>query len=249
MEFVTICRALARHKPLIALGALLAILGGLLLAGVLGVGPGSSGAETTAVAASRVQLDFPTAIIVDVTSVHETIPTQAAQISDLVSAEDQRVAIARRAGLPARDVGMVRPQLTQLLALGQLADRASRVAAVPVGKRYTIEVQAAQNLPIVAINVAAPTRGEATRLSRATIEQLRTVAASRGPSPKRALEVIALDPVRAVVVRPPDRWAIYGVIGGVGFFVLWCSALLVLSGLLRAWRSATAAAVAHAASA
>jgi hypothetical protein len=232
MEFVSIFRALARRRLLVGVGALLSILVGVLLAGTLGSGPGSSPAKASALAAARVQLDFSTAIVADVFSVDETIPIQAALIADLVSGEQQRVEIARRAALRPSEVGIVRLQLAQLLAVAQLPDRAARTSALPVGKRYTVDVQAVQNLPILSITTAAPTVGVAKRLNKATIEQLRALVAARAPTPDRALRVIALDPVTGIIVRPPHRWSLYGFIGGIGFFVFWCCAVVVLSGLL-----------------
>jgi hypothetical protein len=240
VEFLNIFGALGQRRSLVVLGALLALLLGALAAGLLPFGAGSAERRSFGSAQIRVLIDHRKSVVADLGTPSETISTQAALLADLMTGDAERVQIARRAGVPAADVSMDRMQLERLIALGQLPERTGPVAAV-VPRPYVVNVSAASPLPVITVDVSAPTAAAAARVAlsaRATLEALVT---ARAPSPGRSVVVLPVGPVRFATVPAPQRSPLVGVGLAVFVFLFWCCAVVVLHGVLRAWRRATVA--------
>jgi hypothetical protein len=240
MEFLSILGVLAQRRILVALGVLAALLVGAMASGALPFGPGSSVGRPAGVAQTRIMVDHRHTVVTDVAESSDTVGTQAALLANLMSGDAERDSIARRAGIPAEDLGMQRMDLARLVALGQLADRAGKASSA-IARPYVVNVGATSPLPILTIDAFAPTAADAARVATATRETLAEVVAARAPTASRSVVLKPLGDVRSLTVPASRRSPIFGVIGALGFFVFWCCAVVVLHGLQRAWRNVAVA--------
>jgi hypothetical protein len=239
MEFLSIFGVLAQRRILVALGVLLALLVGATAAGLLPVGPGSTPGTPSGLAQTRVIVDHPKAVLADTSEISDTVGKQAALFADVISGDPQRDAIARRAGIAPAQLGMRRLELTQLVALSQLAERAAKVSA-GVARPYVVNVWAATPLPVLTIDVVAPTAAGAARVARATRDTLQALVPARSPAVVRSIVVKPLGEVRAVDVPADTPSKVVAVAATIAFFVFWLCAVVVLTGLQRAWRNVIA---------
>lgn len=239
MEFMNVFAVLAQRRLLVALGVPLALLIAAMLAGMLPFGPGSASGAPSALAQTRVIVDHRKTVVADTAEISDTVGIQAALLADVISGDAQRSDIARRAGIPAEQLGIKRLQLAQLFALGQLADRAARVSA-SVARPYVLNVWAASPLPVLTIDVTAPTEAQAARIVTATNETLQALVLARARSPQRSIVIKPLGGVRALTIPPSTPSNSVAVAGAVVCFVLWLCAVVLFTGLQRAWRNATA---------
>ena len=224
---------------LVGLGVLVSLAVGAAVAGVLPIGPRSGAGSRAGVAQARLMVDHRRAVVADVTAVADTLGNQAALLTDLMAGDAQRDSVAALAGIRREDLGMQRMQLTELVALGQLAERATKAAAT-VARRYVVNVWAARPLPVITIDVTGPSGPAAARVARATRLALLRLVRARAPSPSRRLVLRPLGGVRAQDVQPSRRSPLYGVLAAILLFVFWCCGVIVLTGLQRRWRAAGA---------
>jgi hypothetical protein len=239
MEFLSIFAVLAQRRVLVALGVPLALLIAAMAAGLLPFGPGSTSGAATGLAQTRVMVDHKKAVVADTAEISDTVGTQAALLADVISGDGPRAAIARRAGIPAADLGLKRMQLAQFFALGQLSERAAKVSA-DVQRPYVVNVWAATPLPVLTIDVTAPSAPQAARIAEATRATLGELVRARAPSERRSIVVKPLGTVRAVPIPGSTPSKIVAVAAAIAFLVFWLCAVVVLHGLLRVWRNATA---------
>jgi hypothetical protein len=237
MEFLTIFGVLARHRLLVTLGAVLALLVALLVAGMLPFGPGSKPGAPSGIAQARMIVDHRKTVVADAAQNADTVGTQAALLADVMAGDAERDAIARRAGIPAAQVGMQRLQLEQLVAPGQLAERAAKASAT-AALPYVVNVWAASPLPVLTIDVVAPSGADAARVARVTRDVLQAVVAFRAPALGRGLVVKPLGDVRSAELPGSTPPRIIAPAAAVVFFVFWLCAIVIASGLRRAWRNA-----------
>jgi hypothetical protein len=240
VEFLSVFGVLAQRRMLVAFGMLLALLVGAMAAGMLPVGPGSTPGAPSGLAQTRVLVDHPQAVLPDTSEISDTVGKQAALLADLISGDAQRDAIAQRAGIPAAQLGMQRMQLAQLLALGQQAERAAKVSA-GVARPYVVNVWAASPLPVLTIDVVAPTATGAARVVGATRATLEALVAERAPSAGHGIVIKPLGDGRAADVPADTPSKRVALAAAIAFFIFWSCAVVVLTGLQRAWRNAVAA--------
>jgi hypothetical protein len=234
MEFLIVSRQLARHRVLVALGALLAIAVCLAVAGML---PGAGGAPAaTGLARGRVLIDTPSSLVGDAGASADAIGGQASLLTDLLTGADQQQRIARAAGVPAGSLVVVRPAALAPIDPSNLGEDASIAGSAPA--LYTVTLQVQPDLPIVTFQAAAPTREAAQRLDDAAMNAMRALVAARAPTPSRALAVRTFEPVRAVTVsgKSAAKRMALGVIAGLLLFTFWVSGIVVAGGVARALR-------------
>lgn len=107
MELIGALRMLRRRRVLVALGVLAAVAAGLAVERRLD--SGAAAAQEPMVAETRLFVDTPTPLAVDVEADTETIGAHAALLADLMAAEPQVRAIARGAGVAVGDLAVLRP--------------------------------------------------------------------------------------------------------------------------------------------
>jgi hypothetical protein len=239
MEFLSIFGVLAQRWMLVALGVLVALLVGATAAGMLPVGPGSTPGVRSGLAQTRVIVDHPKAVVADTSEISDTVGKQAALLADIVSGDPERDKIARRAGIPAARLGMKRMELELIVARGQQAERAAKVSA-GVARPYVVNVWAALPLPVLTIDVVAPTAAGAAAVARATRDTLQAIVTARAPSAARSIVMKPLGDVRAVTVPADTPSKPIAVVAAMAFFVFWLCGVVLLTGLQRAWRNAVA---------
>jgi hypothetical protein len=239
MEFLSIFAVLAQRRILVALGVPLAALIAAMVGGLLPFGPGSAPGATAGLAQTRVMVDHSKAVIADTAQISDTVGTQAALLADLITGDAQRAAIARRAGISPARLGMQRMQLTEIVARGQLAERAGEAAAT-ITRPYVVNVWPASPLPVLTIDAKAPTAAGAGRVATATREQLQALVGAHAPSAQRSIVIKPLGSVRALAVQASSRSKLVAVAAGFVFFVCWLCLVVILTGVTRAWRNATA---------
>jgi hypothetical protein len=237
VELIGALRMLRRRRVLVALGVLAAVAAGLAVERRLD--SGAAAAQEPMVAETRLFVDTPTPLAVDVEADTETIGAHAALLADLMAAEPQVRAIARGAGVAVGDLAVLRPVLTAPAERGQLAER---TAEAPPSRPYTLKVTASVALPIVSLEAGAPDADVAARLAQAGTEALESLAAAKGPTPGRRLVVEPLEPV--TVAEPEAGGApasLLGLAAAFVTFVVWCVAVVLAGGVVRGLRRPAAA--------
>jgi hypothetical protein len=241
MELVNILGVLARHRRLVGAGACLgALIGILSLYGISLSPPGLVSRDQIAgTAVARVLVDAPHSVSVNAESEQaDTLAMRAILLADLMSADPSRAAIARAAGIPARDLLVTGPAVGPPPAMSPLAGRAA-VAAATTSQTSSLRLSSDGELPIIWIDAAAPDALRARRLVDAAATTLAAVAASRGAPRPSGVVVERLGPTGAApVVRGPRK--AFALIAAVVVFSLWCSALVLASSLRRRVAARTA---------
>lgn len=239
MEFLTIFSVLAQRRILVALGVPLALLVAAAIGGLLPFGPGSTPGVATGLAQVRVMVDHEKAVVADTGEISDTVGAQAALLADIIAGDAPRDAIARKAGVPPAELGLMRMQLADLFALGQLPERAAQVSA-GIARPYVINVWAATPLPVLTIDITAPSAAQAAELAAATRDTLAATVLAHAPSPARSIVIKPLGEVRAVAIPPSEPSPVIAAVAGICFFVFWLCAVVLLTGAQRVWRNATA---------
>lgn len=240
MELVTVVRILHERRMLVGLGVIVALLAGLAAAGRLPVGPSAAPTKVTATARTRLMVDMPKPLAVDLDARADTIGPQAALLADLMAAAPQTQVIAREAGVTPGQLAVLRPNLTAPAAPSPLGTRAV-AASTAVPRSHVVSIQASTLLPIVEVDAFAPNSRAAARLAAATTTALETLAAERARGTSRGLVVKPLEPIRTKpVIRGGPPNPALGVFAAFMTFVLWCIALVLAAGLGRGWRRAVA---------
>jgi hypothetical protein len=91
-------------------------------------------------------------------------------------------------------------------------------------------------LPIVTIEARAPNARAAAALVRATAATLRSLAQSRAPTPRRAMVVRPLEPVRSITLLAGQPRKSVAVAVAALVFVFWCVGMVLAASLIRALR-------------
>jgi len=233
MELLSVLRLLAEKRLLVALGAVAAVLAGIVASGALGVGPMSAPERTSGVASSRTLVDTPRPLAADLGASDATIDAQAVLLAESLADAGLRAALARSAGVPARELTVlsVRSEQSVRSPLAEAAEEAAQTA----GGAYTLKVHAPPDVPIITVVAAAPDRLTAARLAAAAPPVLESLAAARAPTQSRRLSAERLGPVRVAEVKSGGVKPLTGIVGAVALFAMWCGGIVILSGLARVW--------------
>ena len=173
----------------------------------------------------------------------DTLGVRAALLADLLSTDDVRAQIARKAGLQPGQVAVLTPAMDQptlQLALPIAATTAAATAVEP----YVLVVTNQGSIPILSLKALGPSPLGAAKVANAAADALRGLIATKS-SGRPEIIVERLGPA---VSRPssgskrPMALAVLVVMFGV-----WCFGLVVVVGCRNRWRHRRAASAAGAA--
>jgi hypothetical protein len=234
VEILTVLRLLVRRRRLVALGLLVAVAAGAVATGKLGIGPIDTQARRTWVATSEVQIDTPRPLSVDAHASAATIQTQTILLADYLTSDASRDAIARKAAVDGAELTVSTPSIDSPLRQSPLVVRASLEAAIS-RTPYTVISIPAQLTPIMAVTAMGPDRETTVALSDAAVSAL-DAAAGASDDAGRGLETEALGPIRVDAFTSSRSGLVLGVALTVFLFASWCGAIVIGTGLVRAWR-------------
>lgn len=236
MELVAIARVLASHRAAVPLGAVAAVLAGLLAAGAISVFPpglGTGGAAQTT-ALSRVQLDTPRPLVADArVKGAETIAARTRLFTFLMSTESFATGVAARAGLDRDAFAIAIAGSDAPLEPTPLAGEAALATAPQADSIVT--VAADPQVPVISITAAAADGPAASLLATATTAELVSLVDDQAPS--GGVRHVLANPIGAPVVEAQAQGtrSRAGLAAAVVVFVLWCSAIVVAAAGNR-WR-------------
>ncbi len=256
MELADIGSVLRRHRILVAVGALLAVLAAAQLSGAIANVRGAAGAPPAGQALIQVQVDTrsPLAATVGLDAA-ETIAQRTVLLADLMGKDSTVAAIAHQAGVAAGGLYVQTPVLLpvsefQTLPNGELATVVAAATQTVAGATDVVHLVPNPTLPIITVGTSAPNARTAVALANATVAALRaaTIPSStaapggRQATAPAALIIRPLGVVRSVAIAAHTLHLAIGLAALLAVFVFWCIGVLFASGLARLWRSGAVAA-------
>jgi hypothetical protein len=243
VEIVDILRVLLRARLLVLVGALLAVLAGLLAAYHVSIAPpGITSRQTvTGLGVTRLQLDTDPALVTNARSQDiAVLGTQARLIADLMASARVKAEIARDTGIAGAKLLVIGPSMLEPVVPSPLAKRASEVAAA-AREPYVLTVGAGlgSELPIITIETAAPDARRADRLADAAVKGLASSVSSLGsPGTSRLI----LRPLGAPRVgsKVSDSKLPMAMAAAIVLFAMWCGAIVVAAGIAARLRGGAA---------
>jgi hypothetical protein len=240
MDSVTILRDLWHLRRAVVIVALLALITGTAVLYKVSFPPNlESRRYDVGLATARILVDTPSSQVVEVAPKgSDTLGVRANLLASLMADGVVKAAIARRAGLPPKE----------LLGISEAATEPAPVSKPPGRRDFALTTRVLMNtggdqLPIIEIEAQAPDRASASRLGAAAVEGLRdyldsTAARQQVPDADR-LQVTGLGAPQADVVSrgPGPVLAVAVMILVLGFG---CGMLLLALAVARKWRAASA---------
>ncbi len=243
MELVAILRLLWRHRVLVLVAGLVAVLVGLSTSFRIGLPPKlESRHYQVGIGSATALVDTPHSQVVDLgpdTGADiATLSARASLLASLMTSSPLKDQIARRAGIDANELDTAAPDAVT----GESAD------VVLKGKDQTAHVLKAAianlesgQIPIISVSTQAPDAAGAARLADASVKVLQshilTTAGTDNVPERRRVVVRALGPARSTTVsRGPSPIVGLGV--GLLIFGVGCGAIVGISALRRGWRRA-----------
>ncbi len=246
MEAAKVLRQLWRHRLSVAVGMLLALMLGVVMA--YKVTPGfppqlESRQYKVGIASAEMLIDSPSSQVADLGGGQAAVDvnaltTRARLLANLMATSPLKDQIARRAGIPARSLIASVPSIGLALEPKPLDN--SNTSNPRANK---LKVSFNEELPIITAEAQAATPQTAARISGAAVDQLgaylKSVAASDEVPNARKLVISPLGPPRsAIVIRGPRR--LFAIAAFIFVFGLWCTGLVIFSRLANQWRLAAA---------
>jgi hypothetical protein len=237
MELVAILQVLWQRRVLIAVGAVVAVA-------VAALGARSeSAAVTGAVASGKVLFDTADSQLVEAAPKEgATTPMRAFLLGELVAGDEGRAIVARRAGVPTRELTVIGPSASLQPPLETPLAKQVRAATVAPTTSNVVRVFTDTVSPILAIEASAPDGRRAQALVDATANSLAALAAQHDATASHGFvtEVVASPRVRETVSA--SHRAVFAVVAAIALFALWCAAIVVAWGIAgRGARPAVAA--------
>jgi hypothetical protein len=243
MELLSVIRLLLGRRISLAVGLLLAAGVGAVISGALPL--------YHARAASRhweglsvVLVDTKAPLLATTTPYGaDTITQRSVLLASQMGSREVTAMIAREAGVPPDQLAIVTPtfapvEVNGLLPNGQLPQRVALAAQIGTLQRFIVRLVADYSNPVIAIGTVAPTARQARALAEATIATLRS-ATNGGARPRGPVNVEPQGPVLvARSVGSSRSHHLLGLLALIGVFCLWCTGVVICSGLARAWKSA-----------
>jgi hypothetical protein len=240
MELLNPLRLLARRRRILAIGALMALAMGLAASGSLPFGPLASPERRSAVATAEIQIDTLRPLAADLRASTATIAEQSMMLGERLAADDTRTFIARRAGVPVRDL-LVLSSRTVIVGRSSPVARAAVDAGSSAQSRFRLTVSSlTDDTPILSIEAAAPDRATAAGLAAAAAPALELVIDAAPESVRKRLEVKPLAAPRTASVVSGGPRPLLGVLAALFGFVGWCWCVVVAGGAARLWRTSMA---------
>jgi hypothetical protein len=240
MDSVTILRDLWRLRRAVVIVALLALITGTTVLYKVSFPPNlESRRYDVGLATARILVDTPSSQVVEVAPKgSDTLGVRANLLASLMADGVVKAAIARRAGLPPKE----------LVGISEAATEPAPVSKPPGRRDFALTTRVLTNtggdqLPIIEIEAQAPDRASAARLGSAAIEGLRdyldTTAASQQVPDADRLQVTGLGaPQAEVSARGPGP--VFAIVVMILVFGLGCGLLLLALSVARKWRAASA---------
>lgn len=237
MDIVTILRNLSRHRVLVSGALVLAVFAGVVV--THNIPSFKSRQHQVGVATERILVDTPSSQVVNVAPRGiDTVGVTANLLATLMIDGPVKSAIAARAGLSP----------TKIVGTTSAATLAQTPTTAPSRTDYSLSTQvvtdpAGNALPIIEVDIQAPTGAGAAKLSAAVIAGVKdylssTAATERIPDADR-LQVDSVGASPATTdSRGPSNLVGLAVVAGV--FLLGCAAILCGHALVRGWRAAEA---------
>lgn len=247
MEVVSILRQLWRRRLIVAVGVAVALTAGVLIAYRVeaGVPPRFESRQyQVGIASAEVLVDSHSSQIIDLgggplrTDI-VALTARARLLANIMAASPMKDQIARRAGIDPRTFSASAP------SLGPDALKPASLDSSPAALRPNVmTVYYNETLPIVTADAQAADQATAARISSAAIAELgsylETVAAQDKVPDARQLVIDPLGPARFATVERGARRR-YAIVAFLFVLGLWCTAIVLISGLARNWRDAAAA--------
>jgi hypothetical protein len=239
MDSVTILRDLWRLRRAVVIVALLALITGTAVLYKVSFPPNlESRRYDVGLATARILVDTPSSQVVEVAPKgSDSLGVRANLLASLMVDGVVKGAIARRAGLPPKD----------LVGISEAATEPSPVSKPPTRRDFVLTTRVLTNtggdqLPIIEIEAQAPNRASAAKLASAAIEGLRdyldTTAASQQVPDADRLQVTGLGaPQAEVSARGPGP--AFAIVVMILVFGLGCGLLLLALTVARKWRAAS----------
>ena len=239
METLTVLRLLVRMRLLVAMGALVAVFGGAVATGTLGIGPFDGSSHLVWVATTEVQVDTRRPLATDAHASAATIQTQTVLLADYVTSDASRAAMAREVGVERAALTVTTPVIDSPLRQSPLVYRTTQ-AVIVSRTPYTVTANPAQLTPIMELVATGPDQETTVALSGAAAGALRSAAGADPGEAGGGLKIEELGPVRLDSFETGGSGPLMGVALALFLFCLWCGAIVVVSGVVRAWRSSPA---------
>jgi hypothetical protein len=241
MELVAFLRVLWRHRLVVALGALVAIGIGVIVAR----GP----VTHTGAATRNMLLDTPTSELVDADPLGaDSLGWRATFLANLMSSDAVRLRVAGEMRVPADSLVITVPSQSIPPIPLSLPVKALDAAATSAStKPLQLSISDVRPLPMIRIDARAPNRSTAARLVAVASHLLSDEAPAPVGSPAargvylQPLVARELGPVKSRDIAAGARRSMAAAVAVV-VFALWCSAVAVVSSLARARRARAAAA-------
>lgn len=232
-----ILRDLWRRRVMVAVVALVALAIGWMLAYKVGFPP-ERRSYTVGVASASLLVDTPKSQVIEIAPKgSDMLGARANVLANLMVDGEIKDAIARRVGLPAKELvattDSAGPTETETTLTAQSHAYSTSVA-------HTSDMN---ELPIIKVETQAPDVRRAIALANAAVaglsESLDSKAASETISDTRRLRVRALGTAQGrLETRGPGR--VIAVAAAIFVFALGCGLILAVSAVIRGWRAADA---------
>jgi hypothetical protein len=237
MEIASIFGELWRRRWLVALGAVVAVL-----VGVVALMKANNAATRVGVASQVLVLDtIPSQIVAPAPKRVLNLTWQSMLAGYGMAGEGTEKAIADKLGVNPSELVVAIPRIERPARATPLPERAAEMAAVHP-EPYVLSVGLNPRVPIISLNTTAPTVEAARRLTAAGAAKLRAVPEGGKGRPIFTVDDVSQVTGREIVSRP--RRVVAVVAAGV-FFGLWCAGLLIVPAIARAFRSGRRAATVH----
>jgi hypothetical protein len=240
MEIVNALRTLWRHRTLVAVGALVAVITGVAVA--YRIPSFQSRSFDVGVATGEILVDTPSSQVVAVAPAGVgTVAGAANLLATIMTQGTVQRTIAVDAGLSPQNLFTVAASGVGTPA--NVPDTAVRKPGTAVLTTKNLTDAAGDALPIIWIEARASDAATAVKVANASVSALRNYLASRGASERipntQRLVIDSLGPPQAHLENGgPSRIVAPGV--GLGVFALVCALILFVTALARGWREASA---------
>lgn len=228
MDTVRILRLLRRHPLLVAIGALVAVLAGLMSTYDISPLPPklTIRATSSGTASGRVLLSARKEPAFGLeTKVAGTLSARAKLLADLMATEESRARIAREAGVATDELAILGPSSGAPALSLPLAVQATEAAALARAP-YLLKADVDGPVAIISLRSSAPDSTVAARIVDAAAASLDDLISSRSARTPALLVERLGPPVEhtIVVAHSPALAAIVTFV----LFVLWCAAIVLV---------------------
>lgn len=231
MELLSILQRLAQHRVLVVAGIVPALLAGLIIGFQVSLSPFAiaSRDETRTIGRAQILIQTQREPIADLQPEGAELPTlgaRALMMSDLMATDTVRRDIARRAGIALDRLTVVAPSQNLAEVPTRLAVEAN---ALRLTTPYVLIAAADGVIPIVSLAATAPPKVDPRPLAAAGVASFQQLVSAQDV--RSGLRAAALGPARAQIIHEGSKVPL-GVAATFMIFLLWCSAIVVLTSWL-----------------